>query len=257
MTSIYQDALGNEFARLHPQMQRRFGFASDDGIAHVGNGIMDEIWRGRLYTLPFLYVGTWRRIMFPDRGRNIPFRIENFAYRDGLGRETVTWLRTFSINGHKRRFDAYMINSQSRGLIVDYLGSHQHLAVDIELQVDERASMNEPSDLSFLHSSVEQLRYASGLTMKTNASISTFVSQIHTGVRYLGTEVPSRSKNSRETRQRFRHMLCLTAKRRESRENFNEYQADVCGKRALLLASDGGTAQQLCRPPMLARKTAA
>jgi hypothetical protein len=34
-----------------------------------------------------------------------------------------------------------MINSQSRGLIVDYLGSHQHLAVDIELQVDERGGL--------------------------------------------------------------------------------------------------------------------
>lgn len=49
---------------------------------------------GRHITLPLLYVGTWRSIMFPERGRNVPFTIENYAYRDSLGRETVSWART-------------------------------------------------------------------------------------------------------------------------------------------------------------------
>ena len=80
MTSIYQRVLGSDFARLHPEIQRRFGFASTDGVAAVGHGVMDEIWRGRFYTLPFLYVGTWRRIMFPETGRNMPFTIENYAF---------------------------------------------------------------------------------------------------------------------------------------------------------------------------------
>jgi hypothetical protein len=74
--------------------------------------------------------------MFPERGRGIPFTIENYAYRDPLGRETVTWLRTFH-TGRVRRFDAYMIYSQQRRRIVDYLGTHQHLAVDIDLAVDD------------------------------------------------------------------------------------------------------------------------
>ena len=95
MSSIYQRALGSDFARLHPQIQRRFGFTSADGIAAIGRGVMDEVWRGRFYTLPFLYVGTWRRIMFPEAGRDMPFTIENYAYVDGFGRETVTWIRTF------------------------------------------------------------------------------------------------------------------------------------------------------------------
>jgi len=29
---------------------------------------MDEIWRGKFFTLPFLYAGSWRRIMFPEHG---------------------------------------------------------------------------------------------------------------------------------------------------------------------------------------------
>jgi hypothetical protein len=88
---------------------------------------MDEIWHGRFYTLPFLYVGSWRRIMFPERGVNIPFSIENYAFQDPFGRETVTWMRQFKTR-KARRFDAYMIYSEQRGCIVDYLGNHQHLA---------------------------------------------------------------------------------------------------------------------------------
>ena len=133
--SIYRRALGSDFQRLHPEIQRRFGFASRDGIAAIGRGVMDEIWRGRLYTVPFLYVGTWRRIMFPETGRNIPFTIENYAFVDGFDRETVTWVRTFA-SRRTRRFDAYMVYSETRGRIVDYLGSHQHLAVDLDLSVD-------------------------------------------------------------------------------------------------------------------------
>ena len=140
MTSIYERALGADFGRLHPQIQRRFGFSSADGLASLGRGIMDEVWHGALYTLPFLYLGAWRRIMFPERLVRVPFTIENYAYVDSLGRETVTWIRTFQ--GPKvRRFDAYMIYSEPRGRIVDYLGTHQHLAVDIDMWVDERGGL--------------------------------------------------------------------------------------------------------------------
>lgn len=140
MTSIYQQALGSDFGRLHPKIQERFGFNSQDGIAAIGTGVMDELWHGRLYTLPFLYLGTWRHIMFPERGHHIPFTIANYAYRDSFGRETVTWLRTFHTS-KTRRFDAYMFYSQARQKIVDYLGTHQHLAVDLEISVDERGGV--------------------------------------------------------------------------------------------------------------------
>jgi len=140
MTSIYREVLGAAFERLHPQIQRRFGFSSADGVAAVGTGVMQELWHGRAYTLPFLYIGSWRRIMFPERGTDVPFTIRNYAYRDSFGRETVTWIRTFQTK-RPRRFDAYMIHSQQRGRIVDYLGTHQHLAVDIDLSVDERGGL--------------------------------------------------------------------------------------------------------------------
>lgn len=140
MTSIYQRVLGADFERLHPRIQERFSLTSAGGRAARGRGVMSEVWRGPFYTLPFLVVGTWRNIMFPERGRDVPFEIENFAYRDSFGRETVTWLRTFHVR-RRRRFDAYMIYSEERQRIVDYLGTHQHLAVDLDLSVDERGGL--------------------------------------------------------------------------------------------------------------------
>jgi hypothetical protein len=141
MTSIYQRALGSDFQKLHPQIQKRFGFSSQDGIAAIGTGTMERIWHGRPYTLPFLYVGSWRNIMFPVSGQNIPFTIENYAYVDRFGRETVTWIRKFHFGHQVRRFDATMIFSESRNRIVDYLGTHQHLAVDIYFTIAENGGL--------------------------------------------------------------------------------------------------------------------
>lgn len=139
--SIYERALGKEaFSHLHPMIQRRFGFDSHSGLGAIGRGTMHSVWHGRWYTLPFLWIGTWRAIMFPERGHDVPFTIQNFAYKDAFGRETVTWLRSFQMR-KGRRFDAYMIFSEQHQKIVDYLGDHQHLAVDIEMSVAENGGI--------------------------------------------------------------------------------------------------------------------
>ena len=140
MKSIYERTLGEKFKLLHPRIQERFGFSSSDNVACIGTGIMDEVWHGALYTMPFLYIGSWRKIMFPEQGRAVPFTIRNYAYVDEYGRETITWIRTFKTKV-TRRFDAYMVYSEVRGRIVDYLGTHQHLAVDIDLSVDQRGGL--------------------------------------------------------------------------------------------------------------------
>lgn len=141
MPSIYQQALGGAFDRLHPRLQERFSFSSEDGVASIATGVMDELWHGRFYTLPFLYVGAWRRIMFPDQGVDVPFTLANYAYRDSFGRETLTWNRTFG-TPKPRRFDEYMIYSKRRGCVVIYCGTHQHLAVDMHLSVDEQGGLH-------------------------------------------------------------------------------------------------------------------
>jgi hypothetical protein len=140
MTSIFRQALGADFDRLHPRLQRRFGFASADGIACVGRGTMERVWHGSGFTRPFLALGARRHILVRGAGRDIPFTIENYAYRDSFGRETVTFARTFWF-GTPQRWDATMIYCPERSVVVDYVGTHQHLAVDLHMSVDEHGGL--------------------------------------------------------------------------------------------------------------------
>jgi hypothetical protein len=139
--SIYKQYLGSDFEKLHPKMQERFGVSSEKGNFMMGKGSMERIWNAGIHTLPFLYLGTARHIMFPERGKNIPFTIENYGYKDKFGRETVTWIRKFHFPGRVRRFDATMIYSEYQKRIIDYLGTKQHLAVDIDMKVNPDGSI--------------------------------------------------------------------------------------------------------------------
>lgn len=139
---VFVRALGADFERLHPQLRRRFGVGVAAGYSCIGRGVMTEVRRGPWWTLPFLALGTLRHIMFPERGRDIPFQIDNHAYIDGYGRETVTFVRTMAVRpGRRRRFDATMIYSEKRGRVVDYLGTHQHLAVDLDVSVTDEGAL--------------------------------------------------------------------------------------------------------------------
>jgi hypothetical protein len=141
-SSIFELALGEDFARLHPMLQRRFGLSSADGIACIGRGTMTEINRGPWWTMPFLALGSWRNIMFAESGRNVPFTIENYAYVDAFDRETITFVRTFELSStRRRRFDATMVYDATRRGVVDYLGTHQHLAVDLQITVGTRGEL--------------------------------------------------------------------------------------------------------------------
>lgn len=142
MTSIFEKALGDDFGRLHPMLQRRFGVGLDAGYACVGRGTMTHIRRGPWWTIPFLQIGRFRNILIADVGRNVPFAIENYPYRDPFGRETVTFVREYSIRKRVSRFDATMVFDGGGGAVVDYLGTHQHLAVDLDLSVADDGSLH-------------------------------------------------------------------------------------------------------------------
>jgi hypothetical protein len=124
--------------------------------------VMSKVWHGPFYILPFLYLGAWRRIMFPESGSDIGFTIENYAFVDPLGRETVTWIRTFNAQ-RPRRFDAYMIYSAERDKIVDYLGTHEHLAVDLELSVADNGGLRVRSGEQRFYEGVIGFRFPAAL----------------------------------------------------------------------------------------------
>lgn len=119
----------------------RFDLSSAGGEGSIGSGVMDEIWRAPGFPRPFLAFGAWRNIMFPETGLDVPFTIENWPYVDRFGRETVTFVRSFELPASRRRFDATMVWSEQRGCVVDYLGTHQHLAADVHLSVHDAGGL--------------------------------------------------------------------------------------------------------------------
>ncbi|MCH0566326.1 MULTISPECIES: DUF4166 domain-containing protein [unclassified Streptomyces] len=141
MNSIFRTVLGDGFDRLHPQLQRRFSVGLASGEACTGRGVMDRIWHGPAFVKPFLALGATRNILVPRTGRHVPFTIENVPYADSFGRETVTFVRTFQLPGRARRFDAQMVLGPRGDRIVDYLGTHQHLASDLYLRADPDGSL--------------------------------------------------------------------------------------------------------------------
>jgi hypothetical protein len=140
--SVFREALGADFDRLHPQLQRRFDVSVAGGYACVGRGVMTSIRRGPWWTVPFLQIGKLRNILIADVGVNVPFVIENYPYIDPHGRETVTFVREYRVRARQSRFDATMVLDAGRGVVVDYLGTHQHLAVDLELAVTDDGSLH-------------------------------------------------------------------------------------------------------------------
>lgn len=163
MTSVFEHALGDDFGRLHPRLQRRFGVDGERDQGCVGTGMMERVWRGGAYTAPFLHLGTLRHILFPETGADIPFTIENYAYRDTYGRPTLTFIRTFQVRPHRRRrFDATMVYHPGRDVIVDYLGTTQHLAVDLDVSVDATGALHLRSGPQLFRGGVGCPRFLTG-----------------------------------------------------------------------------------------------
>ena len=146
MTSMFERTMGDAFLDLHPMLQRRFGVGLDSGEACVGTGVMSQIRLGPWWTRPFLQIGRLRNVLVPDGGTDVPFTVENYPYRDPFGRETVTFVREYVVDGRACRFDATMIWSEEHNGIVDYLGTHQHLAVDLDVRVEADGSLHLTSD---------------------------------------------------------------------------------------------------------------
>lgn len=134
MKSIYEKVLGEEYNKLHPALQKKFGLTSDSKKIAVGTGTMNRIWGGNLLMKPILRLGAIKHLTFPERGDSIPFTLENVAYENERGEECFAWIRQFNFN-KPRNFDATMTYNMNKNNITDYLGLHQDFISDISLQV--------------------------------------------------------------------------------------------------------------------------
>lgn len=139
MRSVFERALGEAYADLHPAIRRRYALTSADGTRCVGRGRMRSIRRNRL-ALPVLWVGTARNLPFPETGTDVPFEVRTYPFDDD-GTETVAYVREFEV-GPGRRFDAYMHYDEGRDCVVDALGTHRTLHTELRFDATSTGALH-------------------------------------------------------------------------------------------------------------------
>lgn len=151
MTSIYEKALGNDFKKLHPMLQKKFGLHFSSLNRASGEGEMVTITGGAFWIRPFLRLLAKDHLLFPERGENIGFSIDNYAYKDTRGREIVSWIRRFYFSKVTRAFDAVMWFDGQPGVIIDDLGKSGRLTAQLSLSVSDRGGMSISSGHTWLN----------------------------------------------------------------------------------------------------------
>lgn len=137
--SIYKNVLANEFSRLHPMLQKRYDF--ETGTIFKASGIMKEIKGGPIWLYPLFKLGVGWKLLFPERGTNVPFTIKNEASYGLNGEEQIHWERVFLFGSKKRFFNALMSLDDKRSVIKDYLGEPALVYSDLAFEVSEEGAL--------------------------------------------------------------------------------------------------------------------
>jgi Domain of unknown function (DUF4166) len=137
--SIYYKALGDRFEDLHPKLQERYRLMGRETF--YGTGLMKEIKGGPRWLYPFFRYGVKWKLLFPERGEDIPFTIRNTPILEKGGEAKIHWERVFMFGKKKRYFNALMSFDKKRNIIKDYLGEPTRLYSDLELMINEDRSL--------------------------------------------------------------------------------------------------------------------
>jgi hypothetical protein len=154
VTGVYEYALGEAAADLHPEVRERYALGSDDAFATVGRGLMD-ITRGAV-ALPVLYAMPARNLLFPESGEDVPFSVTTVGWRDPAGYEALTTRRSFEFDGTLRQFDSTTVwdaggtsssepsvadapGDADRGRLLDFLGTGGHVVSELHPRVEDGA----------------------------------------------------------------------------------------------------------------------
>ncbi|UFT99982.1 DUF4166 domain-containing protein [Radiobacillus kanasensis] len=132
--SIYRDVMGEAFHRLHPMLQKRYCFTTDSTF--VAKGTMHVITGGPRWLAPLFWLAAKRKLLFPERGCNVPFIITNRT-----NEKQVHWERAFYFPGRTRYFNAVMRLDSERCVIEDYLGESAVVYSDLVFVVSDRGSI--------------------------------------------------------------------------------------------------------------------
>lgn len=123
---MYQRVLGSELDGLLPELQTYF--AGHGGIG-IGRGVFEIAGSPRRILRPVLAYLAWRRILFPEFGRDVPFEITNTPTPDG----GLAAVRTFQFPRRDRPLEDTM--RVVDGELHDFLGRRRGFEVRMSLTV--------------------------------------------------------------------------------------------------------------------------
>lgn len=141
--SVYERVLGARMAELDPSLRAYFSLPPADHEGQ-GSGVYAVAGSRQRWLLPLWAWLGWRRVLFPEFGRGIPFTVVNTPDADGsLGAR-----RTFAFPGRTR----VMVDRMSvvDGTLHDRLGRRGGLEVELLLDIVE-GSLRMRSRRQWLH----------------------------------------------------------------------------------------------------------
>lgn len=135
LPSVYEQALGERFAELDPQLRTYFG-GIPKGFEGVGHGRYEEAGlRFRPLRPLFALLGRWH-IAFAEHGENVPFTVRNNAAPGG----TLHAVRTFSFPTVTRAMKDSIRTDGGR--LIDRVGARGEVEIELELLIaDGRLTM--------------------------------------------------------------------------------------------------------------------
>ena len=130
--SVYERVLGNQIELLDPTLRRYFS-TPPAGEVGVGRGVYEIAGSGYRWLAPLLTWLAWRRVLFPEFGRDVPFSVVNRPTADG----TLSAQRVFEFPGRARGRQRVMEDTMSvvDGRLHDRLGRRRGLEVALRLEV--------------------------------------------------------------------------------------------------------------------------
>ncbi len=154
LMSIYKKVLGQQYYKLHPMLQKRYEFSNH--APFQATGVMKTINVGPKFLYPLLWLGTKCKLLFPEHGMNVPFKITNTPLVGKNGEEQIHWERIFYFGTKKRYFNALMSFDSKRNIIKDYLGEPSLLYSDLVFTVSSEGDLKiESSKQRFVLGKIE------------------------------------------------------------------------------------------------------
>ena len=142
-TSVYQRVLGARFSELAPELRAYFA-RPPEGAVGRGTGVFEVAGSPRRWLRPVFAVLAWRRVLFPEYARDVPFTVTNIpGPGDGLSAR-----REFHFPGRDRVMQDTMHVVDGR--LHDFLGRRGGLEVRLVLDIVD-GSLRMDSDRAWLH----------------------------------------------------------------------------------------------------------